>query len=196
MHLCLACRGVSPRGSAFCGHCARSFGGRLCPNRHRNAPSVRCCTTCGSPALTECARSLRLGWLSSSLAGLCALGTWKWVVAHPILCLDTLWKGGTWILGILLNTSACVAGMELRNAVCWLVACWLAGHALALIPGSAASLVSRILRAVPVWIARHTLRIAGIFLRYAVRRLRSVFWPTPKKMSSVGGKGEDAGHER
>ena len=51
MKLCLNCYRAWPSDSIICGNCRRSFGGRLCNNKHMSAASASNCTTCGSRKL-------------------------------------------------------------------------------------------------------------------------------------------------
>lgn len=62
MKLCLSCFHVWPAGAAFCGHCNRTFGGRLCPKKHMSPVTARYCITCGSNKLTDPTTHLSLGW--------------------------------------------------------------------------------------------------------------------------------------
>ncbi|MCW5777828.1 MAG: hypothetical protein KIS87_15435, partial [Phycisphaeraceae bacterium] len=50
--LCLKCRTLWPAGSARCGSCGGSFGGRLCPKGHPSPSSAARCVRCGSSELT------------------------------------------------------------------------------------------------------------------------------------------------
>jgi DNA-directed RNA polymerase subunit RPC12/RpoP len=51
MKLCLNCYRGWPNDSIICGNCRRSFGGRLCSNKHMSAATASNCTTCGSRKL-------------------------------------------------------------------------------------------------------------------------------------------------
>lgn len=53
MRYCLSCKYLSPKDATYCGHCARSFGGRRCPQHHLSPPSARVCVQCGATELTE-----------------------------------------------------------------------------------------------------------------------------------------------
>nr|WP_309695483.1 zinc ribbon domain-containing protein [Armatimonas sp.] len=55
MRYCSTCKFMSPRDALYCGHCARSFGGRRCPHHHLSPPDAKVCVQCGSPELTEAA---------------------------------------------------------------------------------------------------------------------------------------------
>lgn len=82
MKYCLDCRRAWPGESLICGTCRRSFGGRLCANKHLSPAGSSCCGTCGSRKLLHPARYLNLStpiWLCSWLIGILML---KLVVAN------------------------------------------------------------------------------------------------------------------
>lgn len=60
MKYCLDCRRAWPSEALICGTCRRSFGGRLCANKHLNPAGSTCCVTCGSRKLLHPARYLNL----------------------------------------------------------------------------------------------------------------------------------------
>lgn len=80
MRLCLSCYHLWPGDALLCGHCARSFGGRLCARHHRSPASARCCVQCGLTELTVPTRSFPLGWFPLLLIWGCVilLGLWGW----------------------------------------------------------------------------------------------------------------------
>ncbi len=53
MILCRNCRRVWPKGTRYCGICRAGLGVRYCPESHASPLDARCCTECGSPALTK-----------------------------------------------------------------------------------------------------------------------------------------------
>jgi hypothetical protein len=90
MRLCLTCRYLSPRDALYCGHCARSFGGRRCPHHHLSPPDANVCIRCGAAELSEAARSLSVSALvQGALVGVIALAL---VLAGPSL-LQSLGRG-------------------------------------------------------------------------------------------------------
>ena len=83
MRLCLSCYHMWPGDALLCGHCGRSFGGRLCARRHRSPTGARCCVQCGLTELTVPTRSLPLGWLpvllSAGILLLAGLSLWRFL---------------------------------------------------------------------------------------------------------------------
>ena len=53
MRYCLSCKYLSPSDAVYCGHCARSFNGRRCPQHHLSPPDSKICIQCGATELTE-----------------------------------------------------------------------------------------------------------------------------------------------
>lgn len=53
MRYCLSCKYLSPNDAVYCGHCARSFGGRRCTQHHLSPPDSKVCIQCGATELTE-----------------------------------------------------------------------------------------------------------------------------------------------
>ena len=53
MRYCLSCKYLSPSDAVYCGHCARSFGGRRCPQHHLSPSDSKVCIQCGTSELTE-----------------------------------------------------------------------------------------------------------------------------------------------
>ena len=82
MRLCLSCYRLWPRGAVYCGTCARSFEGRLCPARHISPAGARACIHCGATELTETVASLPLGWLTSLIAAAVVFGIAGLVLRH------------------------------------------------------------------------------------------------------------------
>ena len=111
MRLCLSCYHIWPGEAILCGHCGRSFGGRLCARRHLSPASARCCIQCGHPQLTESTASFPLGWipLLLCLGAVLGSGLWLWHrVERPLL-------------------------VQVQQVAVWTVILWLA---LMLLPGS------------------------------------------------------------
>lgn len=71
MIFCRSCGKAWPKGSARCGSCGGSFGGRRCPKDHLSPSAASRCVVCGSDELTEPTPSLELGCVSRLLAWLC-----------------------------------------------------------------------------------------------------------------------------
>ena len=73
MTFCLDCRRVWPREALICGTCRRSFGGRLCDNKHISFATATNCTICGSRKLLQPARYMRLQFPIMLLASIVML---------------------------------------------------------------------------------------------------------------------------
>jgi hypothetical protein len=67
MRLCLTCYHMAPAGAPFCGHCGRSFGGRLCDKWHMSPPTARYCVHCRRTSLTDPTSYLPLGWVGPGI---------------------------------------------------------------------------------------------------------------------------------
>ncbi|BDI34171.1 hypothetical protein CCAX7_62220 [Capsulimonas corticalis] len=87
MRLCLTCRHMAPAGAPFCGHCGRSFGGRLCSQWHLSPPSARYCVHCRRTALSDPTSFIPLGWVGPGITVLmfiiAATGIWR-VAGRPV----------------------------------------------------------------------------------------------------------------
>jgi len=178
MMLCLACRRISPDGSRFCSHCARSLNGRLCAGNHWNSGlHGESCTVCGSPELSEPARALRLKWVSQVLAALLALGLWKTLILSNLLRITRfLLDVSLWVAAVLANSSPTCLWCSILGAVNALFLLWLLGHLLSLFP-ERGGVIGRYLRELPVVIVRFVfLRLLPRFARFLVTTtLRLVF---------------------
>lgn len=69
MKLCLTCYRLWPAKATYCGHCGRSFGGRICRTKkaHRSPRDAQFCMECGSADLTDPTPYLSLGCFSHLL---------------------------------------------------------------------------------------------------------------------------------
>lgn len=104
MKYCLDCRRAWPSEALICGTCRRSFGGRLCANKHLSPAGSSCCVTCGSRILLHPARYLNLStpiWLCSWLIGILLL---KLIVANFGLLVELAVGGveaiGSFVIGL------------------------------------------------------------------------------------------------
>lgn len=82
MIFCRSCKRVSPHKSRFCGHCAKSFGGRLCPKGHKNPVFANCCTECASTELSTSTNFVSVRPLTFVFSTLVVLTVLKWSVSH------------------------------------------------------------------------------------------------------------------
>lgn len=100
MRLCLTCFHIWHDDAARCGHCSRSFGGRLCDAKrpHISPPHAQYCVQCGRTNLTRYTRSLSLGWLAGCLAWAGVLLAFKWLWDHAGLVTRLIWEGMGWML--------------------------------------------------------------------------------------------------
>jgi len=102
MRFCLSCYRLSTSG-LYCGHCGRSFGGRLCKGKkkHLNPPDAQFCSQCGSDKLTDPTVSLPLGWLTLALVGGCCWLFWRltlpWMWPVLVMILDRLLFALLWV---------------------------------------------------------------------------------------------------
>ena len=137
MKICLSCRQASPRGSVYCQGCSRTFGTKLCANKHPNAPSprVQFCATCGSPEMTEPTRFLNLSWAAPLLAGLIALFLWRWGLTHLPLLGGLVGRLSLMLMAMLLDTTPCGVLGGLHRAAAWTLTLWVLGWMLTLAPG-------------------------------------------------------------
>lgn len=71
MKFCLTCHRLWPPRATYCGHCGRSFGGRICRTKkaHRSPRDAQFCVECGCTDLTDPTPYLSLGCLSYLLTG-------------------------------------------------------------------------------------------------------------------------------
>jgi len=187
MRLCLTCLHLSRAGSIYCGSCGRSFGVRLCGNKHANAPHVHFCTTCASSSLSEPTRFLRLGWVSAGLSVLALLTAWRWILAHLGAVAAGAWAAASWILAVLLGTSFCAVDHGVRAALALLIAGWILGHFLTLLPEGGGT-VGRGLRAAPASVLKWALLATGRLARLGGRGLRRLLLPPPRKSSGKSKK--------
>jgi hypothetical protein len=173
MILCCSCRHVSPKGSRYCGYCSRSLNVTYCPDGHENSRGVLCCTTCGTPQLSEGTRALRLHWLGSLVTAGLLVGAWKLTLPHLGTLLSWLFGAGLGVAGFLLNTTpACLQATALRG-LSWLFTLWLLGQWLGVLPGKGGAL-GQFLRDLPRLALRTLPRLlcqAGRLLAALVRRL-------------------------
>ena len=182
--VCLSCRRASPAGSVYCGGCGRTFGSRICGKGHRNrpAPGLACCTTCGSLELTEATRYVPLRGTGIVLAGLAALGVWRWAIAHLALLGGLLWRGALDALAVLLDQAPCQIVSDLRRGLSWLLTLWLLGWAMALLPGRGGAL-GIFLRSLPGAILKAAARVARPLPRLLGLALFKLVWqPERTKM--------------
>ncbi|MCX6379862.1 MAG: hypothetical protein NT023_10365 [Armatimonadetes bacterium] len=77
MKLCLSCYRLWGSQTQFCGHCGRSFGGRLCRARHLSPPASQFCVQCGNTELSEPTRCLSLNGLVLVVTGLFLCGLFR-----------------------------------------------------------------------------------------------------------------------
>ncbi len=180
MRLCLTCLHLSQAGSIYCGSCGRSFGVRLCGSKHANAPHAHFCTTCASPALSEPTRFLRLGWVSVGLSVLGLLIAWRWTLAHLGTAGAGAWAAASWILAVLLGTSPCAVDHGVRAAFTLLIAAWVLGHFMTLLPEGGGT-IGRTLRAAPASVLRWGFLATGRLVRLGARGLRRLLLPLPRK---------------
>ena len=180
MRLCLSCRRVSPGGSIFCGYCARSFGMRLCANKHKNAPHVLCCTTCASPDLTEATQFVPLGCLPIGLSLLCGLALWRWCLAHLCFLGTAAWVFALWLVSLLLGLSPCAINRLFWDGVRGLIMLWLLGTLLSLLPGQGGT-ADTWLRGLPSRAASLTFTGIRALLKTLGHVLRRAFWPVPSR---------------
>lgn len=183
MCLCLTCFHLSRAGSLYCGFCSRSFGVRFCGNKHANAPHVRFCTTCASSSLSEATRFVRLGWISSGLTALLTLAVWRWGIAHLKAVAAVGWDILSWMLAVLLNTSASAIGCSIRTALTALAACWILGQLMTLLPGDGGK-AGQTARAVPAAVLGWTIKAANLLARRAARELHRLLFSPPRKSLS------------
>ena len=182
MKICLSCSHASPRGSGYCQGCSRTFGKKLCANKHSNAPSplVQFCAVCGSPEMTEPTRFLNLSWAAPLLAGLAALGFWRWGLAQWLFLGTLLGHLALLLVSVLLDTTPCGVLSGMRRFFSWIIALWILGWALTLLPGRGGS-TGNWLRALPASLGKWAGRGCRVLLRAAVHGLRRAFWPSPRK---------------
>ncbi len=177
MNLCLSCFQAS-QGGPYCSGCGRTFGVKLCPKGHRNAPSSRifCCTACGSLDMTEPTRYADLSWAAPALAGLVALLLWRWAIAH--LSAIGGFAGSTVLAAaaLMLDTTPCGVILGTERALAWLLELWLLGWLLALVPGKGSGL-GKGLRSLPGTLFKFALSGIRIVLRLAGRSLSRAVWP-------------------
>lgn len=181
MRLCLTCFHLSRAGSLYCGFCSRSFGVRLCGNKHANAPHVRFCTTCASSSLSEPTRFIRLGWIPSVVTALLALLVWRWTIAHLKVLAAAGWAIFSWMLAVILNTSPCAIGGSVRAALAVLVACWILGQLMTLLPGGGGR-AGQAARAIPAAVLGWGIKAAYGLVRSATQELLRLLFP-PRKSS-------------
>lgn len=101
MRWCLACRRLSPRNSAYCGGCGKSFSGSRCPSGHLTpglAP-VRYCPVCRSTDIVPATPSLGFGWLAKGAAWLLALLLIRLCLANLGLLAGWAWSALGWLVG-------------------------------------------------------------------------------------------------
>jgi hypothetical protein len=85
--LCLGCRRLSPKGTAWCGTCRATLGRRTCPDGHASPVHATCCAVCGSAKLSKGSGAVNL----RPLSWLAVLGL-AWAT---LPCLIRLAEGGT-----------------------------------------------------------------------------------------------------
>lgn len=186
MKLCGSCHRASGAGSVYCGGCGRTFGVKLCDNKHANAPSpaVQFCTTCGSTQLSEPTRYLNLNWAAPLLSLLVALGAWRWSIAHGALLGRLLECLVLDALAVLLDTTPCGVIGGARCVASWALALWLMGWMMALLPGRGGT-IGTWLRSLPQMAVKLSMRGGQTLLRLSGHALRRAFWPTPRRTKSA-----------
>lgn len=181
MNVCLSCF-QAQAGGPYCGGCGRTFGVKLCEGRHASPPSsrIRCCPACGSTQLTEPTLYLNLTWLPLFLAGLAALGVWRWGIAHLPLLGGLLVRLALTVLAVLLGTTPCQIIGGLHVLLSWLLMLWLLGWAIALLPGKGGT-VGGWLRRLPDTVLK-TVRYGGMaLLRLVGQSVRRLVLPPSHK---------------
>ena len=182
MKICLSCSHASPRGSVYCQGCSRTFGKKLCANKHPNAPSaqIQFCAVCGSSEMTEPTRFLSLSWAAPLLAGLIALGLWRWGLAHWLLLGTLLGHFILFLAALLLDTTPCGVLSGMRRVLSWIIALWALGWMLTLLPGRGGP-TGNWLRALPASLGKLAGRGGRVLLRLAMHGLRRAVWQSPGK---------------
>lgn len=183
MRVCLSCF-QAQTGGPYCGGCGRTFGVKLCEAKHTSPPSprIRCCPTCGSTNLTEPTRYLNLTWLPLLLAGLAALGAWRWGIAHLTLLGSLLGRLVLILLSTMLDTTPCGLLGGLHMLLTWLLTLWLLGWGLALLPGKGGA-AGAWLRGLPNMAIKMSGRGAMALLRLLGRATRRLILPPNQRPS-------------
>lgn len=187
MKLCRSCYYASPSGSVYCGGCGRTFGVKLCSNKHPNAPSpqVQCCTICGSFEMTEPTLYWNLSWIGPLLAGLAALFLWRWGMAHLALLGSLLGSLTLKAVAVLLNTTPCHVIEGVERTASGVLTLWLLGWMLILLPGRGGS-AGTWLRAIPTLLGRIAWQSGRTLTGLTVRSLRRALWPPPRRSGPTG----------
>ena len=182
MKICLSCSHASPRGSVYCQGCSRTFGKKLCANKHSNAPSpqVQFCAVCGSSEMTEPTRFLNLSWAAPLLAGLIALGFWRWGLAHWLLLGTLLAHLALVLAALLLDTTPCGVLAGMRRILVWIIALWVLGWMMTVLPSRGGPL-GNWLRALPASLGKLAGRGGHVLIRLAMHGLRRAVWPPSRK---------------
>ena len=187
MKICLSCHQATPRGSVYCQGCSRTFGTKLCANKHPNAPSpqVQFCATCGSAEMTEPTRYLNFSWAGPLLAGLVALCLWRWGLAHLPLLGALVGRLSLMLVAVLLDTTPCGVLGGLRRAASWALTLWVLGWILTLAPDRGGT-AGAWLRSLPLLLGRTAIRGGRALLWLAGQGLRRALWPPLRKAGPLG----------
>ncbi|HLK59411.1 MAG TPA: zinc ribbon domain-containing protein [Chthonomonadaceae bacterium] len=135
MRLCLNCfflnnPSADKPADKFCPGCGRSYG-PTCVKCRTPAPwGSRFCPACGSPELSDPARSLPLPFLPRLVVLALAIFASRWVWQHPWQLLRGTWWTGTAALSVVTASPQHTVQATLTRACGWLIILFLFSFAL------------------------------------------------------------------